>query len=309
VFCENADLVLDQLVEDHSEDFVAIRYHGWWPSPIDPFYVYNPSENGSRINYYGINGVPHVQLDGIIDAGHIPGTWWPLIQNRGDIEAPLDIALSGQFNESLGEGLLDIAITATDSIEWQDLRIRIALTESEIFFQAPNGTQWHNQVMRDLIPYPYGVPITIEEGEVILHSEIFSCPPPLVQDNCELVVWVQDHGGHEVLQASRISLDDLSPTATGERELALTSDFRLSQNFPNPFNGSTTISFTLPNDGLVSLKIYDILGRELTELVGERKTAGTHNIQIDSGSLSTGIYIYRLKVDGFIVTKRLTVLK
>jgi hypothetical protein len=91
----------------------------------------------------------------------------------------------------------------------------------------------------------------------------------------------------------------------------------LWQNYPNPFNPSTTIRFILPQRSHVTLKIFDLLGREVTTLVNEWKEAGTHNIAFDirpdkSGTfaiLLSGVYFYRLQAGGFIETKKLLVLK
>ncbi|MEE9554027.1 MAG: hypothetical protein V3W18_06980, partial [candidate division Zixibacteria bacterium] len=161
---------------------MAIRYHGWWPSPYDPYYVYNPSEIGARIHYYSQNAVPNLHIDGIIDAGPQEYQWWSAIQERRSIESLMEINLDGDFNDIAREGVLNIDITATEIISDINLRIRIALTESELFFEAPNGTLWHHQVMRDIIPYPYGIPIDIELGETVSLNEPFSCPEPLVSE-------------------------------------------------------------------------------------------------------------------------------
>lgn len=85
----------------------------------------------------------------------------------------------------------------------------------------------------------------------------------------------------------------------------------LYQNYPNPFNPSTTIEFLLPQSGIVSLKVYDLLGREITELINEYKPAGRHKKQFDGGqyNLSSGVYFYSLSVDGLIESKIFTFLK
>ena len=71
-------------------------------------------------------------------------------------------------------------------------------------------------------------------------------------------------------------------------------DFRLSQNYPNPFNPATIISYEVTNESIVQLKIYDILGREVAELVNETKLPGTYQVNFDANDLSSGVYIYRI---------------
>jgi hypothetical protein len=73
-----------------------------------------------------------------------------------------------------------------------------------------------------------------------------------------------------------------------------TGHFQLFQNYPNPFNPVTTIRYTLPKSEFVTLKIYDILGREVAVLVNERQTAGSYSIRFDANQLSSGLYFYKI---------------
>ncbi len=86
-------------------------------------------------------------------------------------------------------------------------------------------------------------------------------------------------------------------------------EFSLSQNFPNPFNPSTVISYQLPASTLVTLKVYDELGRLVRTLVEDRQTAGTHSVTFNASNLSSGIYFYRLTAGSFVQTKKLMLLK
>ncbi len=89
----------------------------------------------------------------------------------------------------------------------------------------------------------------------------------------------------------------------------VTSKFSLDQNYPNPFNPSTTISFTLPSNSLVSLKVFDILGREVATLVSEKLCAGNHLRQWNAVDLPSGVYFYRLTAGSFTDTKKFVLLK
>ena len=86
-------------------------------------------------------------------------------------------------------------------------------------------------------------------------------------------------------------------------------NFYLGQNYPNPFNPSTTIRFRIAESGLVSLKVFDILGREVATLVNEVKPAGNYEVEFDGGELASGIYFYRLKAGGFTQTRKAILLK
>ncbi|MBN2009749.1 T9SS type A sorting domain-containing protein [candidate division KSB1 bacterium] len=85
--------------------------------------------------------------------------------------------------------------------------------------------------------------------------------------------------------------------------------FHLDQNFPNPFNPSTMIQFTLPKNAHVVLKLYDLVGREVTTLVDEDREAGVHQVTFEAGELPSGIYLYRIQADGYVSIRKLTLLK
>lgn len=83
----------------------------------------------------------------------------------------------------------------------------------------------------------------------------------------------------------------------------------LSQNYPNPFNPSTVISFQLPVAGDVSLKVYDIQGREVQSLINERLNAGTYETTFEAGSLTSGVYLYKIQCGYFSDVKRMVLIK
>ncbi len=86
-------------------------------------------------------------------------------------------------------------------------------------------------------------------------------------------------------------------------------NFSLSQNYPNPFNPSTTINFTIPVLGNVTIKVYDVLGKEVTTLVDEELNSGTYQKQWNASGLSSGIYFYQLRTNEFVKTNKMMVLK
>jgi hypothetical protein len=86
---------------------------------------------------------------------------------------------------------------------------------------------------------------------------------------------------------------------------SLPSKFRLGQNYPNPFNPATTLDFDLPSDEFVSLKIFDVLGREVQTLVSEIKKAGSYNVAFDASKLASGVYVYKLQAGSFVATKKM----
>jgi hypothetical protein len=96
---------------------------------------------------------------------------------------------------------------------------------------------------------------------------------------------------------------------TGQKENTIPDDYSLSQNFPNPFNPTTKINFAIPKQGMVTLKVYDVLGREVANLVNEVKTAGNYIVDFDASALSSGVYFYKLDVNGFSDVKRMILIR
>ena len=85
--------------------------------------------------------------------------------------------------------------------------------------------------------------------------------------------------------------------------------YSLSQNYPNPFNPSTKINFELPKEGFVSLKVYDMTGREVYNLVNDIKSAGFHSVSFDGAKLSSGMYFYKISAGEFVSIKKMTLIK
>ncbi|MEE9450093.1 MAG: T9SS type A sorting domain-containing protein, partial [Ignavibacteriaceae bacterium] len=87
------------------------------------------------------------------------------------------------------------------------------------------------------------------------------------------------------------------------------NDYSLSQNYPNPFNPTTIISYQIPQQGYVTLKVFDVLGKEVATLVNQEKSAGNYEVSFDAYELASGVYIYRMKVNDFIEGKKMVLVK
>ncbi|RJP57433.1 MAG: T9SS C-terminal target domain-containing protein [Ignavibacteriales bacterium] len=94
-----------------------------------------------------------------------------------------------------------------------------------------------------------------------------------------------------------------------EYESSIPNNFELSQNYPNPFNPTTKIQFSLPQADNVKLRVYNVLGQQVAELINDFKAAGTYTVDWIAQNLSSGMYIYRLEAGANIITKKMTLLK
>ncbi len=107
--------------------------------------------------------------------------------------------------------------------------------------------------------------------------------------------------------ASNMAKKSYNKVAYSGEEIPLKYD--LSQNYPNPFNPATTINYQLPQNGYVTLKIYDILGSEVSTLVNEQKNQGRYQINFDASHLASGVYIYQLRVNDYVSARKMLLLK
>ncbi len=135
----------------------------------------------------------------------------------------------------------------------------------------------------ETLSYCTAIPPAQCEEQCIFHFKITAVDIGLKESEYSNIVWSSLVGGGK-------------PSKTGVNELDVESVFgySLGQNYPNPFNPTTQISYSLAQDAFVTLKVYDMLGNKVTELVNGGQTAGVHEISFDASELSSGIYIYRV---------------
>ena len=87
------------------------------------------------------------------------------------------------------------------------------------------------------------------------------------------------------------------------------NDFSLSQNYPNPFNPSTVIKYSIPQNGFVSIKVFNLIGLEVATLVNQEQKSGIYMVNFDASKLASGVYMYRIQAGGFSLSKKMTILK
>ena len=125
--------------------------------------------------------------------------------------------------------------------------------------------------------------------------------------------WTVKAKGKETTVASSVDTFDVTfirKIQVGVNDNIVPDAFYVNQNYPNPFNPSTTISFGLPKESFVDLRIYNVLGQEVVVLISNQlRKAGNQQVKFDGSSLASGTYIYRLKADNQIVTKKMILMK
>jgi len=131
-----------------------------------------------------------------------------------------------------------------------------------------------------------------------------------------IIVWEEYPSSNLNIYANRVIIPNFITGLTDEQQTKILDDFLLSQNYPNPFNPSTSIQYAISNRQFVQLKVYDVLGNEITTLVNEEKPEGMYNVQFTMNNLpagrqglSSGIYFYQLKAGNYLETKKMILMK
>ncbi len=180
---------------------VCVKYHAWWPGS-DPYYSYNPDENRARINFYGVNGVPHMIIDGILS----PDPWTAsqmrnAVNQRLAIASPCTMEVS---NVTVGTTIrATVRVTAEEDMHSTANRLLVALIHN----QQQIGSDVYNYPFRDMEPSSSGEPFELDADSTFELAVEFSAQPDWDLDNMCIVAFVQNITTHEILQAA---YDDVS---------------------------------------------------------------------------------------------------
>lgn len=121
-----------------------------------------------------------------------------------------------------------------------------------------------------------------------------------------VLIWEEQVGGGANFYTSRFSIGPSTDVATNT---VVPHEFWLSQNYPNPFNPLCAIKFSIPRSEYVSLRVYDIVGRQIETLLGERLSPGTYTVEWNATHFASGVYLYTLHAGSFVETKKLVLLR
>jgi hypothetical protein len=108
---------------------------------------------------------------------------------------------------------------------------------------------------------------------------------------------------------AELSSEEITVSAINENSITVINSFQLDENYPNPFNPVTQISYSLPATSTIQINVYDLLGHQVASLVDATQNAGTHTVAFDASALSSGVYFYSLITGNRVITRKMTVLK
>ena len=204
--------------------------------------------------------------------------------------------------------------------EWKDSAWVISWKSSYTYDENNNETEWFDQNWDDSVWVNYSKnSYTYDEnnnetewldqhwdGSAWLNNLKYTYTHD--ENNNETEGLGQNWDGSSWVNYKKYSYKYLTVTKINE-DLSLINSYSLSNNYPNPFNPSTIINYSIPRSSQVQIKLYDILGREVETLVNEVKSPGNYEVNFNASSLASGVYLYRLQAGSFVQTKKMMLLK
>lgn len=249
---------------------------------------------GSDLAYGGnaVDGPPAISRTLEVSADGLTIYWTPFTAQQMFIYKRADLFSSFELVDSALAGM------SIETAEWN----------------PATGLLWVSNDSRGTGPYTHLTWYGFDPStKALVDSFTLASPLPTAVDEYPRALEFSDDGNvaYVGLFGSTYARAYKFDKVTGiEQELGVKPDnFSLSQNFPNPFNPSTTIKFKISNPGFVTLKVYDMLGREVAQLVNQDMTSGSYSINFDASNLASGTYVYQLNAGDIQLSKKMVLLK
>ncbi|MCI0449901.1 MAG: Omp28-related outer membrane protein [Chlorobi bacterium] len=316
VWCPCGHTIINDILQIYPNTMV-IGYHGYTPQN-DPWYVHS----APMLGLFGFNSYP----SGVIGrrTGIVFRESWNnnvVIQSL-TIQPGVSIVVNNKaYNSGTRTITGSVVMTALENLTGS-YYVMFVLTEDNLIYpqagngSCPGGSNYvHKHVNRDLINGATGTLLNTTDNWTQNTSVTvplnYTLPSNYVAENCKVNIFVYRGGGSystdNYVQQTRME-GVTTPTGIHQQN-NVPSEYSLSQNYPNPFNPTTNIVFTIPKSEHVSLKFYDMMGREVATYLDAVVEAGTYKAEVDASSWSSGIYFYTLKTNSFVETKKMTLVK
>lgn len=316
-WCPCGHTIIAENVLKSVPNAIILGYHG--PSnSSDPFRNFI---GNTIISSLGLSSYP----TGIVDRTSSPisrETWNSRVTARKNVAPTVGITIAKTYNASTR--VLTATLKTTSLVDLSGFyKINLVLTEDNLLYSqtgnssCAGGSEYkHTHVVRAMINGALGEELNKSDfwksGELITKDIAYTVPSDFDASSCHLVAFVYKVNSPlnmgEIQQGEQWSLmgtiSDLK-----ENQTRIPSEFSLGQNYPNPFNPTTTINYSLPANSFVSIRVYNILGKEVALLVNETKSAGEHSVNFNAGNLSSGIYFVDMNAGSFNAKRKITLMK
>jgi hypothetical protein len=295
-------------------NMLVLEYHGG--SSTDPWVNFPGSEIVSLLGYTAYPRATIGRREGNLNRAY----WVGAVNNQINLEPAINLTFTQSYNPGTRQLVVNASATALRNID-STVKINFTITESNlVYYQSsysgcpPGGSNYvHKFVARSMVNGALGEELstgTWTQGTTKNKTWTTTIDAGWNAANCEVGVFAYYSVGGV--------LNSGSPVLQTTKETVITSvgnsgeildGFSLSQNYPNPFNPVTNIKFTVPQNGHVTLKVYDMVGNEVETICDSYLQKGAYNGGFDGTNLASGVYFYRLTTGEYTDTKKMTLVK
>lgn len=252
-----------------------------------------------------------VEVTGLVDENFsvtnlgniVDGVEFTLLSSGNPVPEPTVIT-TGEIGDS-ANGRVEAEMWESVLVEFENVTVIAA--------NADGGNNYGEMLIDDNTG---GTRVELQDGLHSYHNnwaDVGSDPARTIEiltgDSFDALVGVMYYSFGDYKLLPRQDSDFIGYTTDLEDEGVTPSVYAVSQNYPNPFNPTTTIQYELPEASAVSVKVYDILGREVANLVDEFKNAGSYKVSFDASKLASGVYVYRIEAGKFNSVKKMVLMK
>ncbi len=272
---------------------------------LQRMYTYRPPYNGGY-------ATPWLWYDGDQHGSYTYSQWQAKIVARMNQPAPVTVTMWGDYSVTAGTGTIN-AQFRNDGATTLSGRVLFVITEDSLYYSAPNGDLWHNQVARDYIPNQNGQSVSIPAGDSVTVTYPFTIQTGWDENRCDIITFIQDtqfqaDSTKEVWQGGIKPVMELVGVEEDKSEVVPVS---MVSAAPNPCIKNTIFSFELPISTNYRIDIYDVSGRRVKSLQGIAHTTQESvvwDITNEQGSrISAGVYMYRFESDALSTSGKIVV--
>jgi hypothetical protein len=314
-WCPCGHDIIDQILVNYPNTMV-LAYHG---AGSDPWISYSLP----MIQAFGFSAYPTGVVGrrtGILSRG---GWINPVTIQSNTVQPGVSIVMNNkQYNPGTRTISGDVVLTALANLDGT-YYVNFILTEDNLVYSqtgnsscAGSGAYIHDHVVKGLINGQQGTQLATTEtwtqGTSVTVPLNYVIPAGFVAENCHVNILVYKSGGviHTDQHVQQTKIEPVTMPTGINSQTGVADKYSLEQNYPNPFNPTTNIKFSVPEDGNVSLKFYDMMGREVASYIDNGfLKAGIYNAEFTGTDLSSGVYFYTLTTKNFVETKKMMLVK